>query len=109
MSPRIYQVFWSASAERDLGAIIDYIAIEKKESAIQVLQKIKRVTSTLKTLPDRGRIVPELKEQGILFYHELIIKPWRVFYRISDKNVYVLAVIDSHRNVEDMLLERLTR
>jgi len=55
---------------------------------------------------DRGRIVPELKTYGILSYRELIISPWRVVYRTSEQKVYVLAVIDSRRNIEDILIER---
>jgi len=60
----------------------------------------------LNQFPDRGRIVPELKAYGILSYRELIISPWRVVYRTSEQKVYVLAVIDSRRNIEDILIER---
>ena len=60
------------------------------------------------TFPERGRIVPELRDQGILQYRELIIPPWRILYRISEKRVYVLSVFDSRRNIEDILLKRLT-
>jgi len=62
--------------------------------------------NTLDQFPDRGRIVPELKAHGILSYRELIISPWRVMYRTSEQKVYVLAVIDSRRNMEDILIER---
>ncbi|HFD13475.1 MAG TPA: type II toxin-antitoxin system RelE/ParE family toxin, partial [Crenotrichaceae bacterium] len=73
------------------------------------LGKIKTRVSALYSFPQRGRIVPELKEHGILQYRELIVPPWRVIYRISGQSVYVLSVIDSRRNVEDILLQRLVR
>lgn len=109
MKKRRYHVLWTRSARRDLEAIFEYISIDKKETAIKIVKKIQRTTSRLRSFPERGRIVPELKQQGISIYRKLIITPWRVMYRISGHTVFVLAVIDSRRNVEDVLLERLTR
>ena len=104
-----YQVVWAEIAQHDLTQIIDYIAIDSPGNASRILQKIKQKVSALYSMPVRGRIVPELKEHGIHTYRELIIAPWRVIYRISDTTVFVLSVIDSRRNVEDILLERLIR
>jgi len=104
-----YQVTWAAIAQHDLNQIINYIAIDSPANASRILRKIKQKVSALYTMPDRGRIVPELKEQGIHTYRELIIAPWRVIYRISDTTVFVLSVIDSRRNVEDILLDRLIK
>ncbi len=101
-----FKVDWPAVAQRDLKQVIDYIAIDSSGNAMQILKKIKQKVSDLYTMPDRGRIVPELKEQGINTYREMIIAPWKVIYRISDSTVFVLSVIDSRRNVEDILLER---
>ena len=46
---------------------------------------------------------------GIHIYRELIVAPWQIVYRISDTTVFVLSVIDSRQNVEDILLHRLLR
>ena len=102
-----YRVQWAAAAENDLKHIIDYIAIESPENALQILKKLKQKASSLYTLPERGRIVPELRDQGIQIYRELIVAPWRIIYRISDTTVFVLSVIDSRQNIEDILLNRL--
>ncbi|GAB6059232.1 type II toxin-antitoxin system RelE/ParE family toxin [Desulfonatronum parangueonense] len=104
-----YQVVWAEIAQNDLKIIIDYIALDSPEDAKRILQKIRQTTSTLYIMPDRGRIVPELKEQGINVYRELIVAPWRVIYRASDTKVIVLSVIDSRRNVEDVLLDLFYR
>jgi len=101
-----YKVEWASVAEVDLKRIIDYIAIDSPGNALQILERIRQKVSALYTLPERGRIVPELKEQGINIYRELIISPWRIVYRISDTTVYVLSIIDSRQNVEDILLNR---
>jgi addiction module RelE/StbE family toxin len=102
-----YDVLWAAVAEKDLVTIIKYIYSDNPQAARDSLQKIKAKVSNLESLPQRGRIVPELKQQGILQYRELVIPPWRVIYRISDSSVNVLAVIDSRQNVEDVLLSRM--
>ena len=104
-----YQVAWAAVAQHDLKQIIDYIANDNPGNASRILKKIKKKASDLYVMPDRGRIVHELKEQGIHTYRELIVAPWRVIYRISDTTVFVLSVIDSRRNVEDILLDRFIR
>ena len=45
----------------------------------------------------------------MLTCRELIESPWRILYRIEADTVYVLAVIDARRNVEDLLLDRFVR
>jgi plasmid stabilization system protein ParE len=101
-----YNVIWADTAENDLTNIIEYIAEDSSQNALTILTKIRRTASQLYTLPERGRVVPELQDQGIIQYRELIISPWRLIYRISEQKVYVLSVIDSRQNVEDILLKR---
>jgi plasmid stabilization system protein ParE len=102
-----YDIIWAGVAENDLKEIIEYIAIETPANALKTLKKIKQKASSLYTLPERGRIVPELQDQGILLYRELIVPPWRIIYRTSEMKVYVLSVLDARQNVEDILLKRL--
>jgi plasmid stabilization system protein ParE len=104
---RTYHIVWASVAENDLREIIEYIAIDNPTNALRTLQKIKQRASSLYTLPERGRVVAELQDQGILIYRELVVPPWRIIYRISENEVYVLSVLDARRNVEDILLKRL--
>ncbi len=101
-----FNVIWANVAEKDLIGIVEYTAEESPQNALNILAKIKKQSSALCHNPERGRIVPELYNQGISQYRELIITPWRLIYRISEQNVYVLSVIDSRRNVEDILMKR---
>jgi addiction module RelE/StbE family toxin len=103
-----YQVVWSNIAENDLKNIIEYIADDSPSNAFKIFKNMKQKASMFFTFPERGRIVPELCDQGISQYREMIIPPWRILYRISEKRVYVLSVLDSRRNIEDILLKRLT-
>jgi plasmid stabilization system protein ParE len=104
-----FKVLWAGIAEDDLKNIILYIAEDSPANARIIFEKIKESASSLSQLPERGRIVPELQGQGIFLYRELIVAPWRVIFRISDKKVYILSVVDSRQNVEDILLKRLTK
>ena len=104
-----YHIQWAAVAQSDLQQIIDHIAVDSQENALRVLKKLREKAPSLYTLPDRGRTIPELKDQGVHIYREMIVPPWRIIYRISDTNAFVLSVIDSRRNVEDILLDRFVK
>jgi toxin ParE1/3/4 len=104
-----FKIEWAAVAEIDLRQIIDYIATDSPGDALKILKKIRQKASSLHAFPERGRIVPELQNQGIHIYRELIVAPWRIVYRMSDTTIFVLSVIDSRQNVEDILLNRLLR
>jgi len=104
---KTYKINWANVAENDLMEIIEYISMDRPADALKILQKIKKMASSLYSLPERGRVVPELQDQGILIYRKIVIPPWRIIYRISDNDVYVLTVLDARQNVEDILLKRL--
>ncbi len=101
-----FKVEWSRPASKDLLNVIEYISQENIDAAIRILETIKSTCKTLNQSPERGRVVPELKAYGIFSYRELIISPWRIIYRISERKIFILAVIDSRRNIEDILIER---
>jgi len=102
-----YRIVWTKSAVSDLEGLVEYIAENSPLTAKTLFAKLKKQVDTLSYSPQRGRHIPELQEQGILLYRELIISPWKVMYRIYERTVYIMAIIDSRRNVEDILLEKL--
>ncbi len=104
-----YEVIWSNIAEKDLIDIVEYSSADSPSTALKSFKNIKQKASKLYSFPERGRVVPELRDQGIVQYRELIISPWRVIYRISEKSVYVLSVLDARQNIEDILFRRLTK
>lgn len=101
------KVLWANMAENDLARIIEYIADDSPSNAVRVLNTIKDKATSLYHSRERGRIIPELHEHGILQYRGLIVPPWRIVYRISEDSVYVLSVLDSRQNIEDILFTRL--
>lgn len=104
-----FKVVWSETAENDLIDIIAYIIRDSRSNASKIFRKIKNKANSLNLSPQRGRIVPELRDQGITQYRELIITQWRLMYRVAESNIYIVSVLDARQNVEDMLLKRLIK
>lgn len=102
-----FQVAWTESAVRDLEEIVLYIAADSISAARKMLRTIQKKATSLETIPERGRGVPELLQIGIRAYRELIAQPYRIVYRVSEHSVFILSVLDSRCDLEDLLLERL--
>ncbi|MBU1534966.1 type II toxin-antitoxin system RelE/ParE family toxin [Myxococcota bacterium] len=92
----------------DLVEILDNIAEDSPVAAKSVLRNIVECANQLSDTPEKYRIVPELLDQGIATYREIIVSPWRIIYKVDRRSVVVLTAIDGRRNVEDILLHRLT-
>lgn len=103
-----YQVLWTHTAQQDLTEIIEYIA-QDSDDALAILHKLETKAALLVTLPNRGRVVPELLHTGISQYRELISAPWRIVYRVDNRQVLIMAVLDSRRDLQTVLLGRLAR
>ncbi len=104
-----YRVEWTQTASEDLYSIIEYIAQKNRVATSELLERIYTSANKLKDFPERCRIVPELSDNGITQYRELIIESWRIIFKIDSKTVFVLATLDSRRNLEDILLDRFSR
>lgn len=107
--PRTFSVYWTDTSQQDLVSIIEFIAKDSIDRSLSILKTIREKAESLELYPERGRIVPELKFHNIELYRELIVSPWRIIYRIEKNSVYVLAVLDGRRNLEDLLMERILR
>ncbi|MBI4124650.1 MAG: type II toxin-antitoxin system RelE/ParE family toxin [Deltaproteobacteria bacterium] len=104
-----FKVRWSNAAQGDLEGIVETIARDRPKTALKMLRTLRRRASTLNKNPHRGRRVPEFAQIKGLNIREMIISPWRLFYIVQEKVVYVLGLFDSRRDLEEVLFERLTR
>jgi addiction module RelE/StbE family toxin len=104
-----FQVLWTEAAAQDLEEIVTYIALDSPAQARRILHKLQQRATDLSTLPERGRIVPELAAVGLKTWRELIMRPWRILYRIAGDRVLVEVVFDSRRDAEALLQRRLKR
>ena len=109
MARRKWRVVWTESAAEDLVEIVLFIAGNSPTNARRLLVRLRSRADSLGRSPQRGRIVPELASSGTRMWRELVVKPYRIVYRIRENVVMVGAVVDGRRDLEDLLLERLTR
>jgi toxin ParE1/3/4 len=101
-----WQVIYGDGARNDILGIVDYIANDSVINADKALSRLEQRIATLTTMPERGRIVPELQWHGISHVREIFEKPWRILYQIRAKQVVIVAVYDGRRHLNDVLLER---
>jgi len=96
------QIEWAEPALNDLDEIAEYIALDKPSAAENLVKEIFKSVKILKQFPESGRCPPELPETGC---RELIVGPCRVFYRVEKKQVYILYVMRSEKELRKFLLE----
>jgi len=103
-----YTVLLTDDAVRDLEDIDDYISRnDSLEKADYVLDKIEGLLLKLTDLPERGVYPKELSVLGIREYREIFFKPYRIIYRVLDKNVSVYLISDGRRDMLSLLSRRL--
>jgi toxin ParE1/3/4 len=106
--PKHYQVLLTQGAEQDLEALYDYIAeFDSQAKADSVLDKLGRVVSDLAHFPERGSYPKELLALGIKEYRQTSFKPYRVIYRVLDRQVLVYLIVDGRRDMQSLLSRRL--
>lgn len=104
-----FQVLWTKSAKYDFELLIEYIKLDSISIAKEIFFGIKTECESLYYFPKRKRVVPELQQIGIFKYREIIYKRWRIIFKIENQKVYILLVVDSSRNLEDILFQRLVK
>lgn len=103
-----HKVLLTAGAERDLESIHGYIAeFDSIASANHLLDRLLKVAEGLATFPERGVHPRELLALGIHEYRQAFFKPYRLIYRLIDKQVYVYLIADGRRDMQSLLARRL--
>jgi len=103
-----FGVFLTNDAASDLAELYDYIALhDAPRIADYVLDQIEKTFLRLSEFPERGAIPKELLSLGIREYREIFFKPYRIIYRVMDKQVYVLLIVDRRRDMQSLLQRRL--
>lgn len=75
-----FKVLLSPEALSDLEGIVAYIAPHDAEAAERMGNHLLDVALSLNTLPERGRVVPELHQANL---REVIFRSYRVIYRVK--------------------------
>jgi plasmid stabilization system protein ParE len=83
------RVRFTPSGRSQFLAAIVYLRCENPAAAVVFRQKAEKVLLRLRRFPQSGRVLPEFPD---LPFREAIITPYRLFYRVKGKTIWVVAV-----------------
>ena len=82
------KVRFTPPARAQFLAALAYIRADRPFAARAFQQRVNAVLARLGDFPDSGRVVPEFPD---LPFREVIVDPYRFFYRVKDGTVWVVA------------------
>lgn len=91
------KVKFTPSARTQFLEGLKYIRHDNPSAAHRFREKAESVLQRLEDFPDSGRSIPEFPD---LPHREVIIRPYRFFYRQVEKTLWVVAVWHGARLVE---------
>ena len=83
------KVRFTPSARTQFLAAIAYIYRENPTAAVAFRHKAEKVLSRLQKFPQSGRALPEFPD---LPFREVVVAPYRFFYRLKEKTIWIVAV-----------------
>ncbi len=83
------KITWSPLAVDRASEIADYIAKDKPSAAEKWINTVFSKVEQLKSFPEIGRIVPEIKNSQI---REIIYGNYRIIYHIEKKRISILTI-----------------
>ena len=83
------KVQFTPSARNQFLFALSYIRRDKPSAAVNFRNRTEEILRRLENFPESGRIIPEFPE---LPYREVLVPPYRFFYKTKDDIVWVVAV-----------------
>ena len=83
------KVQFTPSARRQFLNALQHIRQDNPQAAQNFRKRAGTILQRLVKFPESGRVVPEFPE---LPYRELIISPYRFFYRVESDTAWIIAV-----------------
>ena len=80
---------FTPTARAEFLAAIEYIRKDNPGAAVQFRRKAAKSLRRLNRFPSSGRKLPEFPD---LPFREVVIAPYRFFYRVEGKAVWIVAV-----------------
>jgi plasmid stabilization system protein ParE len=102
-------VRWTTPAYEDLFEILEFVGADRPDAARRLGKELLTQSKTLGSKALRGWIVPELMQQGITVYREILVSRYRMIYHLHTEAVQIAAVMDASRDFDGVLLQRLLR
>jgi plasmid stabilization system protein ParE len=91
---RAPRVRWTFRAKDDLLVIAHFIATDDPVAARAWVAKLREQVRRAASTPLAGRRVPELARDDI---REVLLRSYRIVYRIEPRGIVVLTVFEGHR------------
>lgn len=88
------KLVWTERAIRDLEQIDDYVAKDSPAAAARWVAKLIATAATVPSTPRSGRMVPE---QGRADIREVLLRHYRIVYRIRETQIDILTVFEGHK------------
>lgn len=82
-------ILFTPSARLQFLEAIAYIRRDNPAAASDFRDRAENRLSRLKEFPESGRLLPEFPD---LPFREVIVPPYRFFYRVKDETVWIVAV-----------------
>ena len=93
-------LLWSPQSLHDIESIRAYIAEDSPLYADLVVRRLVAAVARLRAFPESGRIVPERNTPEI---REVIVRPYRIVYRVRPGLVEIATVFRASRLIPDLL------
>ena len=85
------------SARAQFLAALEFVRQDRPSAALRLRKRAETALRRLEKFPASGRSVPEFPA---LPHREIIVAPYRFFYRVDGKTVWIVAVRHSARPPE---------
>lgn len=98
-------IIWSLTSRRNIEEIVDYIATDNIDDALELVEEFDRSVADLKKHPRSGRMVSVLNDEMV---RELIIrKDYLIVYEIHEDQIKILTIRHAKQdfNESDLNLE----
>lgn len=89
------KVRFTPSARNQFLSALAYIRQDKPSAAVKFRDRAEKILRRLEDLPESGRLIPEFPD---LPYREVIISPYRFFYKIkADSGLLLYGMVPASK------------
>jgi toxin ParE1/3/4 len=84
------KVRFAKTAQISFQSAINFIHQDNPTAASKFYERVEKTLRRLEKYPSSGRMIPEFPQ---LPYREIMVLPYRFFYRVEGKTVFIVAVL----------------
>lgn len=83
------RVRFTSGARAEFLSALEYIREDRPEAARRFRERAEHILRRLESFPESGRSIPEFPD---LPYREVIVAPYRFFYKVGEGTIWIVAV-----------------